>query len=595
MCIDIQRCLLYVKCCYDYKHYGECCYWSGHVEQHCSTNTEAKKLRDQFLLCKAKAKFHIYQREHVILRRSEILENLGEMKQNREKVYDDAREVISILGALKAKSFTGLDSECDRYLDYAMMDYIRELNKRGSKDSLYCMLCHKKQAIVRSHVIPEAVMRAIFKKDQQMIMTGPSSLSLDSRMKTLHTQTFNMLCHTCDNEILSCDENLFVENIVKAIYCSPSSHLEKVEKIQYGEWMYRFCAGIIFRSLTLTRGVTGSTNTEEIHKLFHFCRLVVKPLCEAGESPQSTDSLETKEELPESEFHIAMFFTPGMVEGEELPGGDERPSNLVRCLNSSVFQRLSNIPISAASPGLAKKRHFFAVHFGIFTIVAFFDPVPTQCQRFLINQGKGELTIPANGDRLPSTPPGLLKIYEAQVEKAVTHHFEKAVEVDQERNVGLTVLKINSTEYPLATGKEAMSFCLLPPKFNLNRQTNMLTLRDGHTVLLHNTYQSPSASHTVFLAVDNEHPLEPYVIIHSYLYAPTVAQTFGYYVSLPDFAFKGELDADHKEMMRRIRTKDLDLFKLPAKILPAAFERVGLHGYQSILYHLSRYQLLFDS
>lgn len=522
----------------------------------------------------------------MVLRRSEVLENLGEIKQNREHVYDSAREVISILGSLKAKNFAGLDSECDQFLDYALMDYARELNKRGSKDSLYCMLCHKKQAIVRSHVVPEAVLKVIFKKDPQMFVTGPSSLSLDSRMKTLHTLTFNMLCSACDNEILSCNENLFVENIVKPIYTtSPDSHLEKVEKIPYEEWLYRFCAGIIFRSLALTRGMTGSTNAGEICRLFNYCRSVI---LDKGDHPfqttQDIDPPDIEEKLPErkDEFHIAMFFTPGMT--DDLPVGQRK--NLIRSLNSCIFQRLSNVPISGAPPGLAKKRHFFAIHFGIFTIVAFLEPVPAQYRCFLIDQGKGELVVPTNDDRLIHTPPGLLKIYEAQVEKAVTHHFERAVEVDRAENtINLTVLKTNIAEEP--TG-EAMSFCLLPPEFDLNRRTNVLTMKEGHTVLLHYTHKVPSASHTVFLAVEKERPMKPYIIIHSYLDTPRASQTFGYYVSLPTFTFKAELDANHKQMMKQIRAKDLDLFKLPAKVLPAAFEHAGLHNYQSILYHLNR-------
>lgn len=286
------------------------------------------------------AKFHIYQFQHVVLRRSEKLKNLGEIKQDREKVYNDTKEVISILGSLKAKNPSAVNLQCEQFLDYALMDYIRELNKRQSKDSIYCMLCHKKQAIVRSHIVPEAVLKSIFKKDQQMIVMGPSSVSLDSRLKTFRMQTFNMLCKTCDNEVLSRDENLFIANIVKPVYgTSPTGHLEKIDKIPYKNWLYRFCAGIIFRSLTLTRGVTGSTNAEKIHELFHYCRSVVKPSTQSDNNSLATAQSLKKLPASEEEFSIAMFFTPGIPE-DQLPNQD-KPNNLIRSLNSSIFQRLS--------------------------------------------------------------------------------------------------------------------------------------------------------------------------------------------------------------------------------------------------------------
>lgn len=584
---DVHRCLLYVECCYKYRHFGECCYWSDYASG--STSDEARELRDQFLLYKAKAKYHIYQRQHVVLRRAEALQSLGEMKQDRERVYENAKEVISILGFLKAKSFP-LDIECEQFLDCALMDYVRELNKRSSKDSVYCMLCHKKQSMVRSHAIPESLLKIIFQKDRALVLMGPSSL--DSRVKTLHTVTHSMLCSTCDNEVLSRDENIFIENIAKPIYRS-SSTSEKIEKVPYDTRLHRFCAGLIFRNLALSRGVTGSANADKILKLFRYCRSVLmlsgQAAADAGhsiedQSPPAVDE-ESKVSASEQKFGIAVFFTPGMLE-DQPSGQRERPSNLIRALNSSIFNCLSQISISDSST-LARKHYFFAVHFGIFTIAAFLEPVPTKCQQFLINPCGGELVIPANSNRLSLIPPGLMKVFEEQTEKNVKRYVENLVEVKQgEKKVSLTVLKSNVEGSPMGSGPT--SFSLLPPKFELNRQTNVMSMKEGHCILLHHTLQLPSASHTVFLAVEEAAPTKPYVIIHSYLCAPTMSQTFGYFFSLPEFAFKTELDASHKVIFQQMRDKDLDLFKLPAKVIPAKMEYAGLQNYQSILYHLNR-------
>ena len=506
------------------------------------------------------------------------------MTQDRERVYENTKEVISILGSLKAKNFP-LDLECEQFLDYALMDYTRELNKRSSKDSLYCMLCHKKQPIVRSHTIPEALLNIIFEKDQEIAMMGPSSLSLDSRIKTAHTVTFNMLCNMCDNEILSRDENLFIENVAKPVYQTSPGHFIK---IAYDKWLHSFCAGIIFRSLALTRGVTGSTNANDIHELFRYCRSIVKPSAEADNISATQFPVDEERKLPagNKEFSIAIFVTPSMPE-DQPSDQKENPSNLIRALNSNVFHCLSNVPISNIPFSLGRKRYFFAVHFGIFTIVAFLEPIPSSgYHQFLVNPSKGELIVPANDDRLCLIPPGLLRVFKEQTVKVVKRYHEWVVEANQDvKEVSLKVLKSNIAEKP--TGKPT-SFCLLPPKYELNRQTNVLTMKEGHSILLHHTYQLPSACHTVFLAVEEKAPLRPYVILHNHLDAPNVSQTLGYFISLPEFSFKEELDANHSVLMKHIRAKDLDIFKLPAKVIPAALECAGLQNYQSILYHLNR-------
>lgn len=582
-----------MECCYEYRHFGECCYWSDYIGEQCVGNPEAKKLRDHFLLYKAKAKYLIYQLHHVVLRRAESLQNLGEMKQNRERVYENTKEVISILGSLKAKQFP-LDRTSEQILDNALMDYIRELNKRASKDSLYCMLCHRKQSVVRSHTVPEGLLKVVFKNtpEEKLFVMGASGLSLDSQVKTVHTMTFNMLCNVCDNEVLSRDENLFIEKVVKPVYqTSPFSHLEKIDKISYDKWLYRFCAGIIFRNLALSRGVAGSTNADDIHELFRYCRSVVSTFDQADVKTklssctiQSSDN----EKMAESgkSFQFAIFFTPGMLPEDYPSQKQEKTSNFVRSLNLNVFFRLSSISIAGDSTSLAKKHYFFAAHFGIFTVVAFLEPLPKKYHQFLVDPQHGELSIPANTDRLSKIPPGLLKIFEEHAKTTVTHYLENMVEVDQgKHDVSLTVLKSDVNQSSMG---EPTSFNLLPPKYKLDRTTNVITMMEGHSILLHYTVQVPSANHTVFLAIEDVTPVNPYVIIHSYLIEPVMSQTFGYFVSLPEFAFKEELDASHKVLMKHIRAKDLDLFKLPSKVIPAALKCAGLENYQSILFHLNR-------
>ena len=562
-------CLQYVKCCYKCGIYGECCYWSDYVGQNVSKN-----VRDEFLLYKAMAKYHIYQRESIVLRRLEKVQNLGEMKQSRERVFEDTKEVISILGSLKAKEFP-MDPKCNQFLDCALMDYARELNKRSAKDSLYCMLCRKKGHIVHSHVIPESILKILLSDGhEKYILMGPSGQFFDSQVKTPHTITFNMLCSDCDTVVMNRDEGLFIENIAKPLYQTPSS--DHVQKIHYEKWLFRFCAGIVFRNLALSRGVTGLINTASVLDLFHYCRLVVM------QSPE----VEAILELPPSKqkFPIGLLFTPGLPQNEP-----SNSSNLIRTLNSNNFVLMSISSAFFEVPPSAYGRtcHYCAVHFGVFTIIAFLEAVPDKYQQFLVNPTGGKLDIPKDSDRLGLIPSGLLKAFEEKNNQTVKHFFEKFVEVKADlKNTSITVLK--SSEAESLARAESSSFCLLPPKFELNRQKNALTMKDGHIVLLHYTLEQPAASHTVFLCVEQSKPRKPYIILHSYCHSPTVSQTFGYYISWPDFAYAGDLDSDHSRMMHNIRTKNLDLFKFPSKVLPAIMKSIGICDYQSILYHFSR-------
>ena len=381
-----------MKTCYEYRHFEECCYWSKYIiEEQCSTNATAKSLRDDFLLCKAKAKYHIYQRQQVVLSRSEKSKNQGERLQDRERVYDNnAREVISLLGSLKPKKMISWDRECEQFLDFALMDYIREFNKKRLSP-FYCMLCHKKETIVNSHAIPESILKIIFKGQKAFLMHA-SGVSHDFSKKDIHKLTYKMLCTKCDTRILSPDENLFGQKIVKPVY--DHGHLQKFE-LPYEKWLYRFCVGIIFRNLTFCRGVSTSTNADEIHKLFCDCRSV----------------LINESTTPENLHNIAIFFTPGRFLDEE------KNNNLVRSLNVGKEVALSPISISGITIEVEQKGYFFAVHFGIFTIVAFLEPVPSRYQNFLIDPNGGELYIPANSDRLNLIPPGLLEIFKRNCEK----------------------------------------------------------------------------------------------------------------------------------------------------------------------------------
>jgi len=591
---DIPSSLSYVECCYKYGHYEECCHWADYIRE------KSPDEKATFLVYKGKAMFHLYQQKQVLFRRSEkYVQDAAEFMSKRESVYlDTAKEIIKILAPLK--SYQAFDNESKRFLDFALMDYIRELNKQpdirqkiGGKhvNLFYCMLCHEKQEIQRSHIVPEAILRAIFKEDVQLFKMGPSGLPLDYQPSTFKKQSFYMLCKKCDNVTLSRDERPFVEEIVKLIYdiSSPRKRLEQYSGLPYGEWLYRFCSGLVFRGLALVRGITASANEEELYKLFEQCRAVVQ---------SAQTSKIPLEQLPT----IAMFFTPTMLQEDSLSAHTpmKKPSNLVRTLSDHIIFNICNVPLTSMIPSVVRKRHFFFVHFGIFTIIAPFGPMPPEYRPFLVNPCSGVLNIPANDDRLDLNPPGLQTAYEEHTRKAVKQYIEKVVEEDKEvssghKKVSIMVVKSDSAELQCNTPH---TFSLLPQGFVINRETNTVTTKQGHHILFHHTHQprgSALAGHTLFLAAElttSSSPSKPYIVIHTYIDPPKSLQNIGYYVSPHDLTFKAELDQNHKTMMKALRVKDLDLFKAPSILLPDAFARAGICNYQSFLLHFKRYVLL---
>ena len=485
------------------------------------------------------------------------------MIQDRIRIYGNAKEVFSILGPLKEARE---DPQNQKFFDIALMNYLREFS--GEKSN-YCMLCNKnEQTIINSHVISLGILKEI--SEGKVYSMGPSGQSKDYNVKPLGQLTYKMLCKTCDNKELSRDEKSFLENIMRPIYhTSSSSHFDG---IPYDKWLHRFCVGIIFRAITFSRNFI---NSDEVYELFCYCRSVLIP-----------------EESATQEFDIAIFFTPGKDQPLNLgkdqplslftPGKDQSLDDFVRYLNYDVFFRLSNIPISGPGANLAIKSYYFAVHFGIFTIVAFIEPVPGECRKFLVlpdgTADSRKLNIPSNSDRLGSIPSGLLNLFNEKFKK----HIQQYVEFLCERKENQGNIKISTDALK---NNKLDNFCLLPSGYEIDRQRNLLVVKEGHTILLHYTYQQESFSVTRFLAVEDVAPMEPYVIVNVYLHSSTNSQTYLYYVSLPEFEFRKDFDKDHEAFMKTF--KEMGYCK-PAKGFITKMKSVGLQNYQSILYHFER-------
>ncbi len=209
---------------------------------------------------------------------------------------------------------------------------------------------------------------------------------------------------------------------------------------------------------------------------------------------------------------IGLSFTPRLSE--------EQHDNLIRTLNFNTFTLLS---ITSAFSDLAdtfrRHCHYCAMQFGVFTIVSFIEKVPDKYHQCLVYPTGGKIDIP---DCKETSLTSILQVYYELLKKktnqTVKHFLEKFVETNKtEMNkASLTVLKFSGIESLIQA--ESSSFCLLPPKFDLNRETNNLTLKNSHIVLFHYTVEQPTAILTVFFCAEYSQPLmKPYIILHTIL------------------------------------------------------------------------------
>ena len=120
--------MMYISCCYQYKKYHDCIEHCNNVEH----LVEAK-------IYKAKALYHIYTQEHVLLEAEQNNLTPRLLHQKREACFSKTIAVISLLGQLLDNCDKAFDHECSQILDLAMIDYIHETNHL--KDFQRCLLC----------------------------------------------------------------------------------------------------------------------------------------------------------------------------------------------------------------------------------------------------------------------------------------------------------------------------------------------------------------------------------------------------------------------------------------------------------------------
>lgn len=165
-------------------------------------------------------------------------------------------------------------------LDKALLDYL----VFNMTEVQTCLLCHAVAGkLIHSHYIPKSIIQEFVKQmgvdpGASIYIFSPTGHPSDWRFKSAAKVTFSMLCESCDNKILSRDENDFKRGVFDKVYISNSPGLARsVHTIPYNQYLLRFAAGLLFRNIApLYSQVCAETGGfKELHHVMQACRSIV--------------------------------------------------------------------------------------------------------------------------------------------------------------------------------------------------------------------------------------------------------------------------------------------------------------------------------
>lgn len=285
------------RCLYALKKYGQC-------EKICANVAHLPEAH----LLRGKSLYHMYQRKQRQLRKHQSTLEPKVFFTQHKACYNMAMEVIKIFRHARNNSYNGMDAECNRFLDFAISDYILEANKL--KDLNICFLCLKrpnaatadsevktptesqvqdelkdepakgeanqasklkripKDNIRFSHLIPRSVISYFMKSaDAESVLFGVSGTRENPKERTAGKAAVYMLCPSCEHNLSVLGEQAF-KTFLQKVYDPLCSSTEI--KYNYGKEMYHFCIGLIFR--TLCPSQDEYINTDDVYQLLTQCR-----------------------------------------------------------------------------------------------------------------------------------------------------------------------------------------------------------------------------------------------------------------------------------------------------------------------------------
>lgn len=430
--VDYPACLRYAKGCYMYDRYEECTSWCDHICQYASNETvlnNAKLLKGKSLYrsCEEKLRFFLKMKftvspEHELPKLTN--EHLAKVKES-----------ILLLGRAHDNNF--LDDDGSKFLDWAMIDYIREQNKLDSCKR--CLLCRRKTVLKRSHVYPRSVLRVIAKPN---VSEGEHRVYLHELKGKLSAKsageiTYWMLCGTCEERLSQNGENEFCKEFFSPIFQAsqqlsvkkehaPAQSITHID-IKYGQWLYNFCVGILFRGLAVSV-MPHCRNREEIYSVFlNFRKYILSLPVKVKEAIQkdvpeskkaSTSTLESgAHHIPLPLMDPRMSYTPMMILVNPTSLNEGKPFLPATLLYSNIAA-LASIKLDDGQPTFTLDAPFLLVRLGLVNILVEFQGKndATLYKKYSIKPEGGTYPVPSEDERWNNIPGGLWEVFQKEAD-----------------------------------------------------------------------------------------------------------------------------------------------------------------------------------
>lgn len=248
---DLQTLRDYAFACLEFKNYLECAEICDVILQTEENDTNSDIMM-KAMIAKGQARFYSYKRK---LQQIVIDSNVRQSKEGRlilKECFESMKEAIDLLG--KGLDLNMLDEEGSKLLDWAMIDCV-SLNNQLDQCKR-CLLCrHKKEALSKSHVWPKFIMKSLG-EEQSSYLFGLDIYQLKSASACI----YRMLCGRCESLLSQNGENDF------------STKFPMCGEIANSPWLFNFCVGLIFRTLSISVQFPMHFNDDEVYEHLLLCR-----------------------------------------------------------------------------------------------------------------------------------------------------------------------------------------------------------------------------------------------------------------------------------------------------------------------------------
>ena len=512
-----------IKTAYKYGRYTECVSWC--LKKESSYPSDSGDLETKVI--RAKALYHLYKSECSKIQFETSTKD--DYYKASQRCYKKTKEVIGLLGMAYDKN--NLDIEGCKMLVLSMMDYIHTTNKLN--DCKRCYLCWRRlqaaastnpgssgsegnkgdlkhSKLVHSHSIPYSLLdrfaRSVpSKRNLKMFRSSAEGTQLKPHKGKIYAPkqiTRDMFCTTCEDILSAKGETQFMRDFFDKIYDS-SDHTKprQSQKIEYGKWLYHFCAGLIYRNLIWEKD--SFLNEDELYKLLLGCREYILSSEISSNSPE-----------------IYLMITPICGDEEDLKYGSVN-NVLAGSLEWHIGRhKLDTKSLENEDAVLAS---FFLFHLGAINILVKFNPSEAYSIKnsYKVKAENSQIFfVPEETKRKEELPPGMWAhlLNEARFAEKESLEESASPSIDPaplslEGFELFGILKGVKKQLSEATAKGVQpspgvcekKFNFLPAGFEVRSEArpNAVSLPSNHSILVHHTFAyGTGRGETIFIVRD---------------------------------------------------------------------------------------------